>query len=43
MTNPLLQVGDVEAVVVFTRAYRLISIIDNTIASLISFARWNEA
>jgi cystathionine beta-lyase/cystathionine gamma-synthase len=37
MTNPLLQVGDLTAVVEFARAHGLISIIDNTFASPINF------
>jgi cystathionine beta-lyase/cystathionine gamma-synthase len=37
MTNPLLQVGDLRAVVEFARAHRLISIIDNTFASPVNF------
>jgi cystathionine beta-lyase/cystathionine gamma-synthase len=37
MTNPLLQVGDLEAVVAFARRHRLISIIDNTFASPVNF------
>jgi cystathionine beta-lyase/cystathionine gamma-synthase len=37
MTNPLLQVADLRAVVEFARAHRLISIIDNTFASPVNF------
>jgi cystathionine beta-lyase/cystathionine gamma-synthase len=37
MTNPLLQVADLEAVVQFARAHGLISIIDNTFASPVNF------
>jgi cystathionine beta-lyase/cystathionine gamma-synthase len=37
MTNPLLQVADLRAVVEFARAHNLISIIDNTFASPINF------
>jgi cystathionine beta-lyase/cystathionine gamma-synthase len=37
MTNPLLQVADLKAVVEFARAHNLISIIDNTFASPINF------
>ncbi|HYL01380.1 MAG TPA: aminotransferase class I/II-fold pyridoxal phosphate-dependent enzyme [Steroidobacteraceae bacterium] len=37
MTNPLLEVADLEAVVEFARAHRLISIIDNTFASPVNF------
>ncbi len=37
MTNPLLQVADLSAVVEFARAHRLISIIDNTFATPINF------
>lgn len=37
MTNPLLQVDDLEAVVDFARQYGLISIIDNTFASPVNF------
>lgn len=42
MTNPLLQVGDLEAVVAFAREHGLVSIIDNTFASPINFrpAEW---
>lgn len=42
MTNPLLQVADLEAVVAFAKKYGLISIIDNTFASPINFrpAEW---
>ncbi|MCH8011157.1 MAG: aminotransferase class I/II-fold pyridoxal phosphate-dependent enzyme [Candidatus Marinimicrobia bacterium] len=42
MTNPLLQVADLEAVVVFAQKHGLISIIDNTFASPINFrpAEW---
>ena len=37
MTNPLLQVADLNAVVEFARAHGLVSIIDNTFASPINF------
>jgi cystathionine beta-lyase/cystathionine gamma-synthase len=37
MTNPLLEVADLEAVTEFARANRLISIIDNTFASPVNF------
>lgn len=37
MTNPLLEVADLEAVVAFARAHDLVSIIDNTFASPINF------
>src|ERR1700732_4135387 len=37
MTNPLLEVADLKAVVEFARAHGLISIIDNTFASPINF------
>jgi cystathionine beta-lyase/cystathionine gamma-synthase len=37
MTNPLLQVADLEAVVQFARAHGLIALIDNTFASPINF------
>jgi cystathionine beta-lyase/cystathionine gamma-synthase len=37
LTNPLLGVADLEAVVAFARAHNLISIIDNTFASPINF------
>lgn len=37
MTNPLLQVGDLTAVVAFARTHGLVSIIDNTIASPVYF------
>jgi cystathionine beta-lyase/cystathionine gamma-synthase len=37
MTNPLLQVGDIEAAAEFAREHGLISIIDNTFASPINF------
>lgn len=42
MTNPLLQVADLEAVVAFAKKHGLISIIDNTFASPINFrpAEW---
>ncbi|MCS6806292.1 MAG: aminotransferase class I/II-fold pyridoxal phosphate-dependent enzyme [Acidobacteriota bacterium] len=42
MTNPLLQVGDLEAVVAFAREHGLVSIIDNTFATPINFrpAEW---
>lgn len=38
ITNPLLQVGDLEAVVEFARAHRLVSMIDNTFATPINFS-----
>ncbi len=37
MTNPLLQVADLSAVVEFARAHRILAIIDNTFASPINF------
>jgi len=37
MTNPLLEVADLEAVVRFARARRLVSIIDNTLATPVNF------
>jgi len=37
MTNPLLDVGDLRAVVAFARTHGLISIIDNTFASPVNF------
>jgi len=37
MTNPLLEVADLEAVVAFSKEHGLISIIDNTFASPINF------
>jgi cystathionine beta-lyase/cystathionine gamma-synthase len=37
MTNPLLQVADLQAVSVFARAHDLVSMIDNTFASPINF------
>jgi cystathionine beta-lyase/cystathionine gamma-synthase len=37
MTNPLLQVGDLRAVVAFARAHALVSIIDNTFATPVNF------
>jgi cystathionine beta-lyase/cystathionine gamma-synthase len=37
MTNPLLQVADLRAVVEFARAHRLVSLIDNTFASPVNF------
>lgn len=42
MTNPLLQVADLRAVVEFAKAHRLVSMIDNTFASPINFrpAEW---
>jgi cystathionine beta-lyase/cystathionine gamma-synthase len=42
MTNPLLQVADLQAVIQFTREHGLISMIDNTFASPINFrpAEW---
>ncbi|MEW6126465.1 MAG: aminotransferase class I/II-fold pyridoxal phosphate-dependent enzyme [Acidobacteriota bacterium] len=42
MTNPLLQVADLKAVVEFAKAYGLISMIDNTFASPVNFrpAEW---
>jgi cystathionine beta-lyase/cystathionine gamma-synthase len=42
ITNPLLQIIDLKAVVEFAKAHRLISIIDNTFASPVNFrpAEW---
>ncbi|MGH7949500.1 MAG: trans-sulfuration enzyme family protein, partial [Candidatus Binataceae bacterium] len=37
MSNPLLQVSDLQAAVEFARAHRIISIIDNTFASPVNF------
>jgi cystathionine beta-lyase/cystathionine gamma-synthase len=37
MTNPLLQVADLEAVVAFAREHGLVSVIDNTFASPVNF------
>jgi cystathionine beta-lyase/cystathionine gamma-synthase len=37
MTNPLLQVGDLKAVVEFAKAHGLVSVIDNTFASPLNF------
>jgi len=37
ITNPLVQVADLEAVVAFSRAHELISVIDNTFASPVNF------
>jgi cystathionine beta-lyase/cystathionine gamma-synthase len=37
MTNPLLEIADLRAVVDFARAHKLISIIDNTFASPVNF------
>ncbi|MCZ6670635.1 MAG: PLP-dependent aspartate aminotransferase family protein, partial [Acidobacteria bacterium] len=37
MTNPLLQVGDLDAVVAFARENRLVSMVDNTFPSPINF------
>jgi cystathionine beta-lyase/cystathionine gamma-synthase len=37
MTNPLLEVADLEGVVQFARAHRLVSIIDNTFATPVNF------
>ncbi|MDH2900681.1 MAG: PLP-dependent aspartate aminotransferase family protein [archaeon] len=37
MTNPLLEVGDLKAVVEFARSHNLVSIIDNTFATSINF------
>jgi len=37
MTNPLLEVGDLEGVAPFARAYGLVSIIDNTFATPVNF------
>jgi cystathionine beta-lyase/cystathionine gamma-synthase len=38
ITNPLLQVGDLEAVLTFSKNHRLISMIDNTFASPLNFS-----
>ena len=42
MSNPLLQVGDLQAIVYFAREHDLLSIIDNTFASPVNFrpAEW---
>ncbi len=37
LTNPLLQLADLEAVVEFARSHRILSVIDNTFASPINF------
>ncbi len=37
MTNPLLEVGDLEAVVEFSKSHKLLSIIDNTFASPVNY------
>lgn len=37
MTNPLLEVADLEGVVVFARAHKLISVIDNTFATPVNY------
>jgi cystathionine beta-lyase/cystathionine gamma-synthase len=37
MTNPLLQVGDLQGAVEFCRSHRLVSLIDNTFASPLNF------
>jgi cystathionine beta-lyase/cystathionine gamma-synthase len=37
MTNPLLEVADLEGVVEFARAHRLVSIIDNTFATPVNY------
>ena len=37
MTNPLLEVADLEAVVAFSREHGLVSVIDNTFASPVNF------
>jgi len=37
MTNPLLEVADLEAVVAFCRGHRLLSVVDNTFASPVNF------
>jgi cystathionine beta-lyase/cystathionine gamma-synthase len=37
LTNPLLQVADLEAVVDFARTHRLVSLIDNTFATPVNF------
>lgn len=43
MTNPLLQVADLKAVVEFAKTYGLVSLIDNTFASPVNFrpAEWD--
>lgn len=42
MSNPLLQVGDIQAIAYFAREHDLVSIIDNTFASPVNFrpAEW---
>ena len=42
MSNPLLQVADLEAAVKFAREHNLVSVIDNTFASPVNFrpAEW---
>jgi cystathionine beta-lyase/cystathionine gamma-synthase len=42
MSNPLLEVGDLKAVVAFAREHNLVSVIDNTFASPVNFrpAEW---
>jgi cystathionine beta-lyase/cystathionine gamma-synthase len=37
MTNPLLQVADLDGIVAFARAHKLLSLIDNTLASPVNF------
>jgi cystathionine beta-lyase/cystathionine gamma-synthase len=37
VTNPLMQVGDLPAVVAFARAHRIVSVIDNTFATPVNF------
>ncbi len=37
MTNPLLEVGDLESIVAFARANHLVSLIDNTFATPVNF------
>ena len=37
MTNPLMEVADLEAVVAFAREHGLVSLIDNTFASPCNF------
>jgi cystathionine beta-lyase/cystathionine gamma-synthase len=37
MTNPLLEVADLEAIVQFARSHRLLSLIDNTFATPVNF------
>lgn len=37
LTNPLLQLGDLEAVVAFARDHRLVPVVDNTFASPVNF------